>query len=157
MPTTKEILLTQFAACYTEENWFNPLTNVLSDLTDEEFIFKDNAQDHSIKELIIHLTFWNERYFHRFKGTPLPPIKFEGTDITFDDNGLSKDETLKKFYAVMDDFLTELENAPQERFDEKAFKEPERSELWWEIIHNINIHNAYHLGQIMMIKKKFRS
>ena len=54
----------------------------------------------------------------------------------------------------MDDFLTELENAPQERFDEKAFKEPERSELWWEIIHNINIHNAYHLGQIMMIKKK---
>jgi uncharacterized damage-inducible protein DinB len=159
MPTTtKQLLLAQFKATYNEENWFKPLREVLEDLTDEEFKWKESEELHSIRQLVIHLLFWNERYYFRFKGTPLPGMKIEpDNDPTFDDNDLSKEELLEKFYNMMDNFLTEISNAPEEKFDEKTFTDIESPDLWWETLHCINIHNAYHLGQMMIVKKKLRA
>lgn len=158
MPTTiKQLLVEQYAACYNEENWFKPLKDVIADLSDEEFKWKESVELHSIRQLVIHLLFWNERYYYRFIGTPLPGMRIEpDNDPTFDDNDLTKEELLGKFYKLMDDFQTALKNAAEEKFDEKTFHEPDRHDLWWETLHCINIHNAYHLGQMMLIKKKLR-
>ncbi len=157
MPTTKELLLTQYAACYNEENWFKPLTDVIKDLTEEEFKWKESEELHSIRQLVIHLTFWNERYLYRFKGTPLTDSPdFSKGDPTFDDSDLSKEELLKRFYDIMDDFHNEIKSAPEEKFEEQLFADNAKRGLWWETIHNINIHNAYHLGQMMLIKKQMK-
>jgi len=158
MLTTKELLTTQFEATYNEENWFKPLKDVLSDLTDEEFKWKENDDMHSIRQLVIHLLFWNERYYNRFKNTPMPPAgPFTDRDPTFDDNDLSKEELIKNFYNMMDGFIKEMKNAPEEKFEERVFTEPDRQDLWWESIHCINLHNAYHLGQMMVVKKQIRN
>jgi len=155
MLTTKELLSTQFTATYNEENWFKPLTDVIKDLSEEEFKWKATEEEHSIRQLVIHLNFWNERYLARFKGTPMPPVHMEERDITFDDNDLSKEELIKKFYDMMSDFKKALDDAPEEKFEESVAAD--RTDLWWEVIHNINLHNAYHLGQIMLVKKKLRA
>lgn len=93
----------------------------------------------------------------RFIGTPLPAVHIESdNDPTFDDNDLSKEELLGKFYKVMDGLYEAMKNSPEEKFDERPFNNPDKTWLWWETLHNINIHNAYHLGQMMLMKKQMR-
>ncbi|MBS1495197.1 MAG: DinB family protein [Bacteroidetes bacterium] len=158
MPTTiKQLLVEQYAACYNEESWFKPLKDVISDLSDEEFKWKESEEQHSIRQLVIHLLFYNEKYYMRFIGTPLPAVHIKSdNDPTFDDNDLSKEELLNKFYKVMDGLYEAMKNSPEEKFDERPFSDPDKTWLWWETLHNMNIHNAYHLGQMMLIKKQMR-
>ena len=158
MPTTiKQLLVEQYAACYNDDQWFKPLKDVLADLSDEEFKWKENEELHSIRQLVIHLLFYNEKYYMRFIGTPLPAVHIESSnDPTFDDNDLTKEELLDKFYKVMDGLYDAMKNAPEEKFDERPFTDPDKTWLWWETLHNVNIHNSYHLGQMMLVKKQMR-
>ena len=158
MPTTiKQLLVEQYAACYNEESWFKPLKDVIADLSDEKFKWKESEEEHSIRQLVIHLLFYNERYYMRFIGNPLPAVHISpDKDTTFDDNDLTKEELLDKFYKVMDGLYEAMKNSPEEKFDERPFNNPDKTWLWWETLHNINIHNAYHLGQMMLMKKQMR-
>ena len=158
MLTTKELLTTQLEATYNDDQWFKPLKDVLSDLSEEEFKWKENEDMHSIRQLVIHLLFYNEKYYMRFIGNPLPAVHIDPeTDPTFDDNDLTKEELLNKFYEVMDGLIEAMKNAPEEKFEERPFTDPDKTWLWWETLNNVNIHNAYHLGQMMSVKKYLRS
>jgi len=159
MPTTiKQLLIEQHAACYNEENWFKPITDVVSDLTEKEFRWKDYEEAHSIRQLIIHLNFYNEKYYMRFIGTPLPAQHISpDNDPTFDDNDLSNEELVANLNKIMGGLLEAMKNAPEEKFDSRPFEDADKTWLWWETLHNMNIHNAYHLGQMVSLKKKMRS
>ncbi len=149
--TTKEFFLDQFSACYDTENWFVPLTSALDGLTVEQAQWKDGSSNHSILQLVHHLIFWNERYLMRFKGLPLSEMKQSETDPTFEIDLKDWDKTLDKFNEVFTELREVFKNAPEEKLNSSPFKDSD--DPWYSVIANINIHNAYHTGQIVYIRK----
>lgn len=141
-PTLKSILLEQLKSTHTSEEWFVPANIAIDGLTAEQANWKDSNENHSIAQLTTHLIFWNEQSLAKFKGET--PAAFDGNNKeTF--SPVNKDTwaaTVKK----LDDVLTEWENVIEAADDAKLAS-------WYSTIAHIGTHNAYHIGQIIYIRK----
>ena len=108
----------------------------------EQASWQDGKGNHSIGQLANHLVFWNQEELAKFKGEP--PVKFSGdNDETFNNFDT------KKWTATvqqLDQVLTDWEKAVEAADDKKL-------ESWYSIIAHIGTHNAYHIGQIIYIRK----
>lgn len=67
-PTIKTLLLEQLKNSHTEKDWYVPLNIALQELTSEQANWVDSTQNHSICQLVSHLSFWNERVLIAFQG-----------------------------------------------------------------------------------------
>ncbi len=152
--TTKEILLEQFTACYDENGWLVALKNALQNLTAEQAAWKPENSDNSIWETLSHLNYYNEAYFKRFQGIKYT-YRVANNDETFSSAENASDEAwgaeVERFVSVMSEWRKLLEAADETKFDEPV-SEKNRS-LWATIISEINAHNAYHGGQIVLLRK----
>lgn len=151
--TTKEILLEQFGASYDENGWFVALKNALLNLSAEQAAWKAEGSDNSIWETLSHLNYYNEAYLKRFKG-----IDYE-YDVSSNDETFSSDENaseeawgkeVERFVAVMSEWRALLEAADDARLDEAV---PKKETPWSALVAHINVHNAYHGGQIVLLRK----
>lgn len=152
--TTKEILLEQFTACYDEDNWFVALKNALQNLTAEQAAWKAENSDNSIWETLSHLNFYNEAYLKRFKGEEyVYPVS--SNDETFSSAENASEEAwgkeVERFVSVMGEWRNLIESADEKKFDEAVSKE--NKSPWSSLISHVNIHNAYHGGQIVLLRK----
>lgn len=158
----RKLLIAQFAANFNEENWFSPISDVLEKISDEEFNYKPGNDINSIRQLVNHLIFWNERWLFRFKKEPLPPYE-KNNDETFFyfDQSEKKEVLIQKLFETLDEWKKELEKSSEEKmFDDRLCREnlsKNDNEPWWETLHNVNIHNSYHLGQIVLLKKLYKA
>lgn len=151
--TTKEILLEQFTACYDENGWFVALKNAIKNVTAEEAIWKPENADNSIWETLSHLNFYNEAYLKRFKG-----IDYEygvsSNDETFSSADNVSEEAwgaeVERFVSVMNEWRSLLESADESRLAQPV---PKKESPWSSLIAHINAHNAYHGGQIVLLRK----
>lgn len=138
----RSVLLEQLKDTHNQKDWFVPINVALEGLTAEQAMWSDGSGNHSVGQLAYHLLFWNERQVLKFKGQKVPD--FNGNnDETF--NSFTKEswaETVKKLDAVMKELETLVQNA-----DEAKLKE------WAPTIANISVHNAYHTGQIIFVRK----
>jgi hypothetical protein len=141
-PTLKSILLDQLRTTHNEKDWFVPANAAVEGLTAEQAAWKAGCEEHSVGQLTNHLVFWNQRTQAKFKGDS--PDKFSGNnDETF--NNLDS----KKWAATvqqLDQVMTEWEKAVEGADDKKL-------ESWTATIARIGTHNAYHIGQIIFIRK----
>jgi uncharacterized damage-inducible protein DinB len=143
-PTTlKGVLLEQLRTTHNVKDWFVPANTAVAGLTAEQASWKDGSGNHSIGQLAYHLAFWDAESLAKFKGQT--PPKFSGNnDETFDNFDAKQwDATVKK----LDEVLTEWEKAV-EAADDAKLKE------WASVIAHIGAHNAYHIGQIIYIRKE---
>ena len=92
--------------------------------------------------LAYHLLFWNADALARFKGEkhPAPPSDNTETFNKFD--ATNWPETVKK----LDEVLTAWEQAVEAADDAKIAANA-------ELIAHIGTHNAYHTGQIIVVRK----
>jgi len=147
---SKDVLIEQFTACYDENNWFVSLKTVLDGVTAEQAAWKPEGADNSIWETVNHLIFWNERWLQRYRGELNEPQDVDN-DTTFDSNQTDWQATLDKLDAVMDEWRSKLEAIPDEKLESPVntqYQAPWRSPLAHQ-----NIHNAYHIGQILLLRK----
>ena len=141
-PTLKSILLEQLRTSHNVKDWFVPANVAVEGLTPEQASWRDASGNHSIGQLANHLIFWNQDQLAKFKGEPSP--KFSGNN----------DETFNSFDSKkwastvqqLDSVLTAWEKAVETADDKKL-------ESWYSIIAHIGMHNAYHIGQIVYIRK----
>jgi uncharacterized damage-inducible protein DinB len=146
----RTILLRQMAANHNEPNWFVPVERALDGLTAEQSNEK-NGSSNSIKEIVNHLIFWNERYLARFKGKS-PSRNIESNDETFhSENNQDWEEAKNQLYQVLTDWVDAVKVAEEDTFEKSAHED--RHDPWYSVLANINIHNAYHIGQIVEIRK----
>lgn len=151
--TAKQILLEQFTACYDENGWFVALENALDGLSAEDALWKEGGLDHSIRELVEHLRYWNGRWLKRFFGSAVEDSK-ETIDATFRvaNGGEIEWENLKgELFQIFAEWKRALETADEAKFGDQVsaeYKEP-----WSVPIAHQNIHNAYHIGQIVIVRK----
>ena len=138
----KSVLVQQLKTTHDKQDWFVPIRVALEGVTAEQATWKDNSGNHSIGQLANHLLFWNERLLTKFKGGKEAPFSGNNEE-TF--NSFTKEqwtETVKKLNAI----LTELEQVVQNA--DEAFLKSNA-----DTIANISTHNAYHTGQIIVVRR----
>lgn len=149
----KETLLKQYERCYNENGWFVAVWNAVDGVTAEQAAWKPEGSDNSIWESLTHITYYNSAYLQRFKG-----IEFE-YDVADNDETFRRGEAseeawradVEKFDSVMIEWRTLIEQA-----DESKFSEPvptNTSRIWADLIADVNAHNAYHGGQILLLRR----
>jgi len=143
-PTTlRGVLLEQLKTTHDNKDWFMPANTAVAGLTPEQATWNDGKGNHSVGQLAAHLIFWNREQLAKFKGEP--PPKFSG------DNN----ETFNSFDAArwaqtqkdLDAVLTEWEKVVETADDAKLAQ-------WASTIAHIGAHNAYHIGQMIYVRKQ---
>jgi uncharacterized damage-inducible protein DinB len=142
-PTLKSILLEQLRTTHNDKDWFVPANVAVAGLTPEQASWTDGKGNHSVGQLTVHLIFWNKEQLAKFRGEQ--PAKFSG-----DNNETFNSFDSKKWTAAvkeLDDVLTALEKEVEAMDDKKL-------ESWASNIAHIGAHNAYHVGQMVYIRKQ---
>jgi uncharacterized damage-inducible protein DinB len=141
-PTLKSMLLKELKTTHNEEDWFAPASVAVQGVTPEQASWTPGEGNHSIGQLANHLIFWNSQQLAKLEGTQ--PAKYRG-----DNNETFNSFDSKNWPATvqkLDDVMTAWEKAV-ETADEKKL------ESWASTITYIATHNAYHIGQIVYIRK----
>jgi len=141
-PTLKSILLEQLRTTHNQKEWFVPANIAVAGLTPEQASWRDAKGNHSIGQLANHLVFWNQQVLAKFKGEQ--PAKFDGNnEETFNNfDAKSWASTVQQLDAVMTAWENAVESADEEKLKVAAS----------EIAH-VGTHNAYHIGQIIYIRR----
>lgn len=142
-PTVKSLLVQQLKNSHSNQEWFVPANKAVDGLTAEQSNWKDSTANHSIAELVSHLTFWNEMNLKAFKGADMSDFEIEN-DTTFEKyNEMEWVLAVKKLDSIQTEWEILTENATDKRIIE-----------WSSDIANMAAHNAYHTGQIIYIRKR---
>lgn len=140
-PTLKSILLAQLRSTHNVKEWFVPANTAVAGLTAQQADWKDSHGNHSVRELANHLIFWDERSLLQFKGDKLP--KFDGNNEETFKSPESWEGTVQK----LDEVLTNWEKAIEAADDAKLTK-------WYSTIAHVGTHNAYHIGEIVYVRRE---
>jgi uncharacterized damage-inducible protein DinB len=140
--TLRSILLEQLRTTHNEKDWFVPINVAVEGLTAEQANWKDSSGNHSVGQLTNHLLFWNRRELAKFKNEPRE--KFSGNnEETFNNFDTKKwSETVQQ----LDQVMSELEKVVEAADETKL-------EAWASDIAHIGAHNAYHVGQIIYVRR----
>jgi uncharacterized damage-inducible protein DinB len=142
-PTLKSILLEQLRSTHNKAEWFVPANTAVEGLTAEQASWTDGKGNHSVGQLVNHLVYWDRRSLQKFKGEPQE--KFSGNnDETFNNFDAKKWNDMVK---QLDEVMTDWEKAVEAADDAKL------KDSYSEIAH-IGAHNAYHIGQIVYVRKE---
>ena len=142
-PTTlRGILLDQLRTTHDAKDWFVDANTAVAGLTPEQASWKQGNGNHSVGQLAYHLVFWNERELAKFNSQK--PAEFSGNN----------EETFDKFDAQqwasivrrLDEVMTKLEKVV-ETTDEQQLQK------WAPEFARIGTHNAYHIGQMVFVRK----
>jgi len=142
-PTTlRGVLLEQLHTTHDQEDWFVPANIAVQGLTADQAMWSPGKGNHSVGQLAYHLWYWDARALNDFKG--VPNEKFDGNNNeTFDNFTAAQwDDLVKKLNQVMSDWDKAVETADDAKLAENA-----------SLIAHVAAHNAYHLGQILYVRK----
>ena len=136
------VLLEMLHTTHDKEDWFVSGNVAIAHVTPEQARWTDGKGGHSVGQLTYHLVFWDTEQLDKFKGEK-PPAFSGNNDETFNDFDAKKwEKTVKDYDAVM----TEWEKAVAAADDKKLA-------LWASSIEHVATHNAYHIGQILYVRK----
>jgi uncharacterized damage-inducible protein DinB len=142
-PTLKSILVEQLKTSHNVQDWFVPASKAVEGLTFEQAAWKQGKDNHSVAQLVHHLTFWDKEQLAKFKGEK-PPAFSGNNEETFEP---PKDKaSWEAAVQQMDDVMTSWEKAVEAADDAKL-------QSWYSTIAHIGMHNAYHTGQILYVRK----
>lgn len=140
--TLRSILLEQLKTTHNNKDWFVPANVAVEGLTADQANWTDGKGNHSIGQLAYHLVFWNAQSLAKFKGEK--PAKFSGnndeTFTAFDAKQWA--DTVQQLDKVMADLEKFVETADDKTIEKNA-----------STIAHIGAHNAYHIGQIIYIRR----
>ena len=149
-PTLRSVLLKQLQTTHNQAEWFVPIDTAIAGLSADQAKWVppnaagkvDPVANHSVGMLAYHLLFWNTNALAKFKGEQSPPVP-GNNDETFNDfNAANWSKTVHDLDAV----LTEMEHFVSTADDAKlASIAP--------TVANVSTHNAYHVGQILYVRK----
>lgn len=140
--TLKGVLLEQLKTTHDQKDWFASAKEAVEGVSAEQANWRDGKGNHSIGQLTAHLVFWNRQQLAKFKGEK--PADFSGdNNETFNRFDVAKwTATVKE----LDEVMTALEQVV-ETADEASLQK------WASALAHIGAHNAYHIGQMVYIRR----
>ncbi|MEH7109596.1 DinB family protein [Bacillus sp. JJ1764] len=155
MSHAKDVLKDQLLANANDISWYVPFSKSVANLKEEEAFWKPNDESNSIAEIVQHLLYWNETWQKRYKKShvnAVAPISDNNESFIIPENKTFADlkQSLLEVLLKWQDLLTE------EKVETDVNGFPETAK-WWEVLGNLSTHNAYHIGQIVYIRKQQKS
>ncbi|TDL77793.1 DinB family protein [Peribacillus frigoritolerans] len=154
MQTVTNIFSDQLDMHWHENDWFASLEQALDGVSAPEASWTSSGKSNSIWQIVNHLIYWNEDVIHRIKGTKNPHI-IKNNEETFANPGDPEDEngwvqTLQRLNEVMNQFKTVIAE-----LDDEKLKAPyaANSSSIERLISSIMMHDSYHIGQIVLLRK----
>ena len=137
------VLLEQLRTTHNVKDWYVPVMVAVDGVSADQANWTDGKGNHSVGQLTYHLLFWDRYALADFKGEKHD--KFSGNN----------DETFNNFDSKqwsdtvhqLDQILTDWEKAVQTADDAKLAKNA-------SMIAHVGAHNAYHIGEIVMVRKE---
>ncbi|WP_058308180.1 DinB family protein [Gracilibacillus massiliensis] len=139
---TKDLILKQFQACHRTDTWFVSLQTALEGLNRQQAKAKDQSATNSIFEIAHHLYFYNRIELQRFKGINNEHNITDNRTTFHNEQELSWDRLVSELLQTMKEWEAEIEHSNSESIEQ-----------FYENLTYINLHNAYHIGQIVHIRK----
>lgn len=140
--TLRSLLLHELQTTHNKADWFVPINTAIDGLTAQQAAWQPSGGLHSSGQLAYHLLFWNRRTLAQLKRESQD--KYKGTNDetfnNFDDKQWS--DVVKQLDQVMSDYEKFVESADEKKLASIA-----------TMVGNICTHNAYHVGQIVYVRK----
>lgn len=142
-PTLRSILIDQLRSTHSKTQDFVCVDVAVADLTSQQAGWTDGKGNHSVGQLTYHLLFWTRRDLQNLRG--VTPAKFDGNnDRTFTDfDPKHWGDTVRQLDQTLTDIETLAASASGEQFAR-----------WAPTLAAISAHNAYHIGEIVMVRKE---
>ena len=139
----RDVLLAELKSTHNSEEWFVPANVAVKGLTAEQAKWTDGKGNHSVGQLAYHLVFWNRQSLAKLRGET--PAKFSGNnDDTFNNfDEKSWNEVVQQLDQVLSELEKWIETADETKLKENA-----------QQFTHISTHNAYHIGQIIYVRKE---
>ena len=142
-PTLKSILLEQLRTTHNQKEWFVDANTAVAGLTPEQARWTDGKGNHSVGQLANHLVFWNMESLAKMKGEKPPQFSGDNNETFNSFDAKQWNETVQKLDQVMKDLEQFVESASDAQLNQFASR-----------IAHIGTHNAYHIGQIVFVRKE---
>jgi uncharacterized damage-inducible protein DinB len=152
-----DYLIDQLKDVYEGEPWFGRNAKQLIGEIDEDKAFVKPNNQHSLLELVWHMTTWREFTINCIEPTPgLDLTHFEELDWRQleHDNKARLQEGLQKFHVTQQQLISVLERQDNALLEQKV---KERNYTFRKLLNGIIQHDIYHLGQIAYINKLLKN
>ncbi|MFD1040154.1 DinB family protein [Virgibacillus byunsanensis] len=155
MSHVNAILLDQFLANANDRSWYLSFTESVENLSEDQAYWKPNEDCHTIAEIVQHLIYWNETWQIRYQESDVKAVP------TIEHNDHSFIVSENKAFAELREQLLEVLLRWQVLLTEEKVEGDVHgfpvAAKWWELLGNAITHNAYHIGQIVFIRKLQKS
>ena len=137
------VLLEQLRTTHNVKDWYVPVLVAVDGVSADQANWTDGKGNHSVGQLTYHLLYWDRYALADFKGEKHD--KFSGNNEETFNNFDSKQwsDTVHQ----LDQVLTDWEKAVEAADDAKLAKNA-------SLIAHVGAHNAYHIGEIVMVRKE---
>lgn len=155
MSHVKDLLSDQLLANANDPSWYLPFSDSVKDLSEDEAFWKPHDDCNSIAEVVQHLLYWNETWQTRYEKSHVNAVPtLENNDQSF---VLPENKSFHELKERLLEVLLQWQSLlTVEKVESDVNGFPEQVK-WWEILGNIQSHNAYHIGQIIYIRKLQKS
>lgn len=155
MVHAKDVLSDQLLANANDPSWYIPFSQSVENLSEEQAFWKPDEGSFSIAEIVQHLIYWNQSWQTRYQEgnvNAIPPLLSNKDSFIFPEN-----QTFIDVKSQLVDVLLRWQGLlTVEKVESNVEGFPVNAQ-WWGIIANLTTHNAYHIGQIMYIRKLLKS
>ncbi|MFE1630607.1 DinB family protein [Brevibacillus reuszeri] len=155
MAHAKDVVADQLLANANDPSWYLPFSDSVKDVSEKAAFWKPNEDSNSIAELTQHLIYWNETWQTRYIENDVQAVPSIG------DNNKSFLIPENHTFVMLKEKLLEVLLKWQPLLSEEkvasnvhGFGEPVS---WWAVLGNVSTHNAFHIGQIVYIRKLYKS
>lgn len=151
MSDLRTVLQDQIDAVTTQVHWFAGLERALQGATAAEAAWLPGPGMNTIWQLVNHMTFWTEYMINVITGQPIPEGHIDNV-ITLGAPGDAADEA---GWTAAKDGLLQMQARLKSLLAETDPTQPPagRKTSIGKLVADINLHNAMHLGQIIVIRK----
>ncbi|MCM3172125.1 MULTISPECIES: DinB family protein [unclassified Paenibacillus] len=150
-----DILLTQKDSIWDQCSWIVPVAKALEGLTAEQAAWVPSSGGLSIWQLVNHMHYYNLRISQRIQGITSVPAAASNV-ATFGDSGDASDEQgwndlVKSVTALAEQLRTQLAALQQSHLDAQYM---DTEDTWGLALSRWIIHDAYHSGQIVLLRRQ---
>lgn len=147
-----EILLKQLVGLLDEERWIAPMSETLEGVTAAQAAWKASPGSNTIWQILNHLSFWKRHHLNKLEG-----IAYTGSPIhngeTFGDPGDPEDDPGWQAAVRREQETTERLRSYIMAHGDTGMEQGLNDGSVGELLADMIVHDAYHLGQIMLLRK----